>query len=345
MNMHLLSQLKGCTDIWNIYANKKDYLTTSSRFDGNSHDNVLTPKVSKYLINEGYNVTYPGGKKFALCLTHDVDDIYPPLTHKILASLCCLKKLNLRELKNNLFWDMQGKQFSPYINFKKIIELEKKYNAKSTFYFMTTAEDPIRFRYNIEDIASELAHILENGWEVGLHGGYFAYDEMQAVKSEKNRLERVLGKEIVGYRNHYLRFKVPNTWMILEKCGFKYDTTYGYTNMVGFRNGMCHPFKPFNLNIGKQMDIYEIPLHIMDGTLFDVTKSFNKAWEIARMLIDTTEKYNGVLTILWHNNVFSFPFRDKWKTLYEKILEYGSKKRAWMTSGEEIMRWWIKNGY
>jgi hypothetical protein len=25
------------------------------------------------------------------------------------------------------------------------------------------------------------------------------------------------------------------------------------------------------------------------------------AWDVTKMLIDTVEKYNGVITILWHN--------------------------------------------
>jgi hypothetical protein len=31
--------------------------------------------------------------------------------------------------------------------------------------------------------------------------------------------------------------------------------------------------------------------------------------------------------------------------LYKKILDYCDKKNAWMTNGEEIYNWWIKNGY
>jgi len=86
------------------------------------------------------------------------------------------------------------------------------------------------------------------------------------------KLEKVLGKKIVGYRNHYLKFKVPETWGLPKEAGFKYDTTLGYADCVGFRNGMCHPFKPFDLNINSYINILEIPLIIMDRTLFDYMK-------------------------------------------------------------------------
>ena len=224
------------------------------------------------------------------------------------------------------------------------MELEKKYNAKSTFYFWTASSDPRRFRYHIEDIAGEIKTIAENGWEVGLHGGFYSYNDLEAVKREKSRLENALGREVIGYRNHYLRFQTPETWNILEKCGFQYDTTYGYTNAVGFRNGMCHPFRPYHPFRREWMDIYELPLNVMECAMYDYSKP-RDAWKLIQPLLEKAETNQGVLTVLWHNNVFSCPFREHWGELYERILQYGREKNAWMTSGEELWRWWVQNGY
>ena len=113
----------------------------------------------------------------------------------------------------------------------------EKYNAKSSFYFLAAERDVKRFRYNLESLGDAIGLIADRGWEVGLHGSYYAYDDLQEIKSEKDKLERLLGKKVTGCRNHYLRFKVPDTWELLAKAGFKYDTTFGYDDMVGFRNG------------------------------------------------------------------------------------------------------------
>ena len=109
--------------------------------------------------------------------------------------------------------------------------------------------------------------IIDRGWEVGLHGGHTAYLNAQEMKIKKERLEKVTHQPVLGYRNHYLRFKVPDTWEYLSKAGFQYDTTLGYADCAGFRNGMCHPFRPFNLNTNHEIDILEIPLTVMDGSL------------------------------------------------------------------------------
>lgn len=343
-NMTQFDSLKQDQGLWETYVNGMEGPGAESKYTGFDRSKVMTPIVSEHLIKRGYHISYPNNKKFAICLTHDVDDIYPPLSHRVLSGLYSLKGRDWIGFKKHIFWKMTGKQESPYINFQKIMELEKKYKAKSTFYFITAKQDPRRFRYNIEDIADEVKSIARSGWEVGLHGGYDSFNDIDAIKREKSRLESVLGREVVGYRNHYLRFRIPNTWEHLEKCGFKYDTTYGYSNMIGFRNGMCHPFRPYHMQRRQWMDIYELPLHVMESALFDFAKP-DEAWELIKGLLEKVESNKGVITVLWHNNVFSFPFRDRWAQVYEKILQYGMERDAWMASGEEIYKWWVENGY
>jgi hypothetical protein len=104
---------------------------------------------------------------------------------------------------------------------------------------------------------------------------------------------------------------------------------------------MCHPFKPFNLKTHKEIDILEIPLNIMDETIFGKMQlNLSESWDVTKKLIDTAEKYNGVLTVLFHNMVFSCPFRRDRARLYGKILKYCHERKAWMTSARSLCRWW-----
>ena len=102
---------------------------------------------------------------------------------------------------------------------------------------------------------------------------------------------------------------------------------------------MCHPFKPFDLRTGRQVDILEIPLALMDNTLDQYMRlDVRTAWEVSRHLIDAVERCHGVITILWHNTSM---FGEQLK-LYEKILGYCRERGAWMTSGAEICSLWRK---
>jgi peptidoglycan/xylan/chitin deacetylase (PgdA/CDA1 family) len=299
--------------------------------------------VSRFLTERGFAVEYPDGKPFAVCLTHDVDEIYPPREHILLSSLTSLGDFDLTAVRSQISWMFSGKEKSPYRTFKKIMDLEEKYGACSSFYFLATGSDILRFRYDIEDLENEVSQITDRGSEVGLHGGYYAYHDLGEILKEKKRLEKVAGKQIMGYRNHYLRFHVPDSWELLKRAGFLYDSTLGYNEAAGFRNGMCHPFHPYNLNTRSEIDILEIPLALMDCTLFESTQSFNDAWALAKRVIDTVISYRGVLCVNWHSNNFNCPFRKKWELLYDKLLDYCYHKNAWMTSGEQIHSWWEKN--
>jgi len=340
----LIGDLLFCEREWKLQRENNDPSITGSygKILNAKEKQIREPVITKIFIDliRSCEIEYPNNAKFAVCLTHDVDEIYPPASHAMISSVYCIRGLKLKTLKDQFLWKYKGKDFSPYRNFNEIIDLEEKYNAKSSFYFLASAKDIKRFRYNIEDAANELQSIIERGCEVGLHGSYFAYDDYGKIVEEKDRLERVLGKKVIGYRNHYLKFKVPNTWRLLENAGFKYDTTFGYNDMVGFRNGMCHPIVPFDLNADEIMNILEIPLIIEDGTLISYIRDLSDAWNLTKKMIDTVERYRGIITLSWHSNNFNCPFRDSIIKLYNKILKYSYNKKAWLTRGEEIYGWW-----
>lgn len=336
--------------LWDLFTRKVEYAPEKlDQYErcipsDRSQRDTFKPDVSKFLTENGFEVEYPDNKEFAVCLTHDVDEIYPPFKHCFYASLYSLKTFDLTKLSSFLFWKYKANHHSPYKNFQEIIQLEEKYQAKSSFYFLTTNEDIRRYRYDIEELESELGMIIDHGFEVGLHGGYYAFNDYNQIKWEKEKLEKMINRKVIGYRNHYMRFKVPDTWEILASLNMQYDTTYGFSDSVGFRNGMCHPYRPYNLLSDREINIIEIPLIIMDDALSRMSFSPGYHWNIIKGLIDTTKLYNGVLTLLWHNDSLSFcPFRKDLLKMYEKILHYCNKEGALMTSAEEIWNIYAKN--
>ena len=340
----MIEKLKQNEELWDLYTKKEEYnLLFSDQHERfpyylSSQRDVFDPKISRFLTEQGFRPEYPDGKKFAVCLTHDIDVVYPEKYYPILETAKAFAKGDLSTAVKAPLCRV-SKKWNPCWNFREIMELEAKYNAKSSFYFLALQPGEKDFNYQIEEVESELKFITEHGWEIGLHGGHESYKSFEDIREKKQRLEKVLGKQVVGYRNHYLKFKVPDTWELLSKAGFKYDTTFGYADCVGFRNGLCHPFRPFNRNTGKEIEILEIPLIIMDRTLLQdyMRLDVKKAWQLIKSLICKVEKCNGVVTILWHNNTCIDGETLKY---YEKFLEYVSSKNAWITSGEEIYNWW-----
>jgi peptidoglycan/xylan/chitin deacetylase (PgdA/CDA1 family) len=339
MDMHEILQKD--PKIWDLFTRKEEYnASVRDMYDrfpyfASQNRNIFEPKASEFLMNNGYHVEYPEGKPFAVCLTHDVDSVYTAMTSKSIHAVKYFIQGKFNESVHSMK-QMYSKK-KPYCNFKEIMKLEEKYNARSSFFFLALDPTDQDYEYRIEDLKDEICTIQDWGWEIGLHGGHEGAGDLDKLRSEKRNLEKVTNNAITGCRNHYLKFIVPDTWELLSKAGFSYDTTLGYADCIGFRNGMCHPFRPFNLITGKPVDILEIPLTIMEDSFENYMRfDIRRAWEISRILIDTVMQYNGVVTLLWHNKSFTGDQRK----FYEKILKYCAEKDAWMTSGEHISAWW-----
>ena len=333
--------LKSNRNLWDLFTRKEEYsapfLDNKNRFPYycSKHRNVLKPEVSQFLIKNGLKIEYPDNRRFAVCMTHDYCRIRPTNLEILYEAARALRRLHFRKSLTILL-SRVIKKLNPILDLTRVMDLEEKYGAKSSFYFLALDKGNLGFSYKIDEIKEELRDITNRGWEIGLHIGYEAYTEKNQLRKEKENLEKVIGRPIIGCRNHGLVFQVPTTWELLKEAGFKYDTTFGYADCVGFRNGMCHPFKPFNLNNNEYIDIMEIPLIIMDETLITYMRlDLTKIWDITKELIDTVEKCRGVITILWHGDVLLSGGMGK---LYERILQYCHEKNAWVTSAENIYR-------
>ena len=299
---------KKIPEIWDLFTRKEEYNSPlRDQYDrfpyyASTNRNVFEPLVSRYLIDQGYQIQYPDNKPFAVCLTHDIDGVYESILSKSLSAFRHIRHGNPHKVLHSIA-QMRSKKL-PLCNFSAIMDLEEKYGAKSTFFFMAERPGEQDYSYKIEDLEPEIGEIIDRGWEVGLHGGHTAYLNAQEMKIKKERLEKVTHQPVRGYRNHYLRFKVPDTWEYLSKAGFQYDATLGYADCAGFRNGMCHPFRPFNLNTNHEIDILEIPLTIMDSSLNQTYMRLGskRKWDFIKMLIDRVAAYHGVFTLLWHNS-------------------------------------------
>jgi peptidoglycan/xylan/chitin deacetylase (PgdA/CDA1 family) len=324
-----------------VFLNKFEYGTNYDKHtrvivSENSYPSVDRPVVSdsfqkKFGVN-GYYEDHP----FVLNLTHDVDDIYPPFTHFMLSALRLNKDQSFVKI---LKWKL-GLTNSPYKNLRDVANLEEKYGGKSTFFILPSEDDFRRKRYSIDEVRDDVNYLLDNHFEIGLHTSYFSFNNVDNIIRDRLLLEREFKIDVRGCRNHYLRFKVPDTWDILESAGFEYDTTYGLENDIGFRNGVCHPFYPYDLNKKVQKKIIELPLHIMDTALFEkMDLNFEAVWSRVKHVIDCVESDSGVATVLFHNSWFNSFMKKDITKLYEKILSYSKEKNAWITNSSSIIDW------
>ena len=268
-----------------------------------------------------------------VCLTHDIDRTYKSHQYitKFVRSIFKLSYSGVVGQIKSLFVK------HPYWGFNELIEIERDYNVRSTIFFLNESIKfnplkPITFqlssgRYNINSsrIEGVIRYLDANGWEIAVHGSYNSYRDKSLMIKEKSVLEEIVGHEIIGIRQHYAKLS-EKTWQYQQEAGFKYDSSFGYTDKIGFKDDKITPFAPFN------NDFYVIPLVVMDMCF--VNRQNN--WEELDFIMEQCENSNGVLVIDFHQHTFheyDFPgYRDA----YIRIIEKCRDRKAEFSTLSEI---------
>ena len=312
----------------------------------NSLNIIDIPVVNYYfdILNEAIKLTYNkdvkknkwGDKDFAVTLTHDIDTCKSCWLE---GSFSELKKMQPFSIPKILFNKIIGKD--NWYNFDTILDIEKKYNAFSSFYFLPQQGKVGNWKnadYNIsaKDIQQTILSLKENGCEVAVHGSFGTHDNSDNLKID---IERVGHKPIIGNRFRFLMYEPEKSVGVLEDCNIKYDTTIGFSEHIGFRRGICFPFYLWNFQKNEISSVIEFPLLVMDGSLankkymgISIDESLAKVSE----LIDEVRKFDGVFTVLWHNTYFSDYKYTGWRDVYDDILNYCNQKQGLISSTAKI---------
>lgn len=263
-------------------------------------------------------------KTTEILLSHDVDSLNSRDKYVFLhnaKNLLLGRNEEFNQRFNTLFGELftnKDRQINNYI------EIENKYNAKSEFYFIEGKEHRLGKRYDLNNYVDEILNLkFSKNHKIGIHTNYFSYLDETKIKDEKISIEKKADVKVDSCRNHYLRFKMPDTLYALMRSGVKYDSTLGYSDINGFRAATSRSFVPFDLLNNKLIDIYEIPLVVMDGIVMEKKISYKDKWELIKNILDQVINQKGTASVLWHQRVIKDPI---YKNMYIDIIEYCSEK-------------------
>ncbi|MFB6258258.1 MAG: hypothetical protein ABEH38_06165 [Flavobacteriales bacterium] len=243
-------------------------------------------------------------------LTHDIDRIvngdireavWSARKGKILRAGSCL----LKRLSGPHEWD----------NIREILALHEESGFKSCFFWLPEKGKDEKGVLNADhDVKAPhfqelMREIEQRGFWNGLHKSSFE----GTFATEFDKLTHALPID----RNHYLMIRLPDHYERLEREGFRADSSLGFSDSIGFRNSYGLPFHPFDTLERKKMNLLEIPLHIMDSALHHLEGDPMKRME---EFIETHQR-NRIITVLWHNNLFSKGKFERWRRYYLQLLD------------------------
>jgi hypothetical protein len=343
-------------------------------FSENFHDGRLTvPEVDRWLVRQredlGRRTTleplWPVGKRFAACLTHDVDvfaersTLRQVLRHAAagldrgavshdLARFARPPVRAVRALRAGV-----ARSPSTEGTLERSMTLETRYGGAGSYFFTVPPSgggsrydctyaptDGCSFRGVHTTVANVIRAFAAEGFDVGLHGSYFSAVEPDVLARERETLARATGLEATTTRQHFLHWDIRRTPQLQEAAGFAADSTLGFNRTVGFRASTTLPFRHFDVVADRTLALLEVPLVVEDSALLGPIAADGgpaRARVLVRELLDTAREVGGAVTFLFHPDKL---VRPEWLGLYEWALSYAAESDAWLTSVAELERWW-----
>lgn len=263
--------------------------------------------------------------------TFDIDSAFAyrekGLVRQFGAFSLALFSLNFRKMAQR-FRVLAGMEEDPYDTYQWQLEIAGRYGLKSLYFFLVgdygeyDKNIPVEDSRNFQSLIKSIADYAE----VGVHPSYGSNGNRAQLQKEIRRLRKVLKREVVKSRQHYLKVSFPDTYRDLIELDIQEDYSMGYASEIGFRASICSPFLFYDLDLDVSTKLKLVPFMLMDGTMKDYMKlSPEESVERSHRLIDQVKAVNGLFVTLWHNQ--SVNDRDEWKgwrRVYEEIVAYAS---------------------
>jgi len=250
-----------------------------------------------------------------IVLTHDIDHLSWP----ILQNSYFYFKNSLRKEGWKSLIKLPKLAENTRRNLSEIMQLEKKYNAHSVFFWLTekgkgqhgipNADYSIHDRY----VKNIMRRIDESRSTNGLH---------KSSKKKSLKLEFKAHSNLCPInRYHYLLFDLPSAGKELNET-IDQDYSFGFAEQMGFRNAYSRPFHPFDFENWRPFQFLEVPLHIMDTTFHSYLKLSPEEAEEKIISFLSRHQSDSCISILWHNDYLT-PFKfNGWGKVYENILKF-----------------------
>ncbi len=249
----------------------------------------------------------PAGTRWALVLSHDIDHlglrehitdgfllrfalsiVRQEVLHRFRPgrAAAALGGLVLSGIGHDR-WDVVG----------DLLEAERRAGVRSTWF--VAMREGLGISYERRAAEAAIRAIRDAGHEVGLHGQ--SHESAAAYAAEAHELASILGAPVPGGRMHYLRL-TPETLDGMVRAGLRYDSTV-------FERKRLHPdTHPLAAPRLVRPGLVEIPLHVMDATLFSTAGlglDLAGARDYVRRLAQRAADLRRALVVNLHPNFYS----------------------------------------
>ncbi len=160
--------------------------------------------------------------------------------------------------------------------------------------------------------------------DMGIHPGYRSLADEAKVKAEIDTFRSIFGRQPRSSRQHFLRFRLPESYRQLRLLGITAEYSMGYADAVGWRAGTNLPFPWYDLEKEEHTGLTVHPFVAMDATLKNyLGLTAQEAVVVVKSLADDCRPLGGDFSLLWHNSSFAEAHGWKgWRAGYQAIIAH-----------------------
>lgn len=271
----------------------------------------------------------PESRAYAVHPTIDVDSAYA-YQHRSLfrhagATVKDLIRRDAKRLSERWGVLVQGEP-DPYDSYEWLERIHARYGLRARYFMLLADRGPFDRPVHWQQAGmAQLVQRLVQSADVGIHPGVQSHEnaDSHALEAEIKRLAQLTNGPVVHARQHYLLQAVPATWRRLEAAGIRHDHTMGYADCIGFRAGLSRPFRAFDLESNRPMELTLHPIAAMDATLNRyMGLNPDEALDALESLAEEVKTVEGDFTLLWHNETVAERNEWKgWRRVYEQVFE------------------------
>jgi hypothetical protein len=220
---------------------------------------------------------------------------------------------------------LSGEVKDPYDTFDEIGRIHSERGLKPIVFFLTSGYG--KYDKSISPQNETFRELVGQTMKFGhpaIHPSYRSAGKPTILQKEIRTLSRITGVDIQASRQHYLRFKLPESYRQYLEAGILREYSMGFASQCGFRAGTSRPFQFYDLENENETALMVTPFQVMDRTLKDYMKlSPISAVEKIRKLVDAVRSVNGTFVSIWHNDAFSDKGEwEGWKVVYLEMLNH-----------------------
>jgi len=260
---------------------------------------------------------------FAAIITYDIDVAYKYKGRSFGRAFGSAVKdvigFQFKNFKERLQTLLQGRKdpWDVYDDLKQIISNNQ---LSSVFFFLLAdkSEHDRNLHYENPEM-KKLVSYVKTFSGIGIHPSFHTSSDPEKVLIEKERLENVSTERITKSRQHYLKFKLPDTYNYLLSAGISEDYSMAFPEQPGFRAGTCKSFNFYDLKNEKVTSLRIFPVTCMDASfVYYLEKSPERSLMEMLALLKEVKKAGGTFIPIFHNDVIGGS--SKWKSVHDKLL-------------------------